>query len=146
MGESDSWRVSMHSILIGSEPGLTFDQKGIREVLVTRLTKVLPGQETELSVYLVGSKLMHRLNREYRGKDYPTTVLEFSQIEKKAAGDQFISSPKGKLYLGDLILCPDQAKKLADREGVGLEAETKRLLVHGVNNLIKAAGLGKLRN
>ena len=133
----------MQSILIGSEPGLTFDQREIKPVLGKYLEKVLPDEAVELSVYIVSSTTIHRLNRQYRGKDYPTTVLEFSQIEKKAAGDQFISSPKGKLYLGDLIFCPKQADKLAQKEGVDRKAEIKRLLIHGVNNLLKAAGLGK---
>lgn len=132
----------MRSILIEAEPGLQFGGLKIRSVAERVIARRLPDREVELSIFLVRPTTMRRLNRLYRGKDAPTTVLEFSQVEKKAAGDHFVSSPAERLYLGDLVLCLSEAAKLAGREGVDLQQEVKRLLVHGLNNLFTAAEVG----
>ncbi len=131
----------MRSILIEAEPGLQFDESAIRAVVDRHLAAHAPSLEVEVSIFLVGAETMRTLNRRYRAKDVPTTILEFSQVEKKAAGDHFVSSPAGKLYLGDIVLCPTQVDALARVEGLSFTAETERILVHGLTNLFRAAGL-----
>ncbi|MGD0075957.1 MAG: rRNA maturation RNase YbeY, partial [Candidatus Binataceae bacterium] len=43
-------------------------------------------EDGELSLMIVGDRAMRSLNRRYRGKDKPTDVLSFPQIEEEAGG------------------------------------------------------------
>ncbi|OGV89983.1 rRNA maturation RNase YbeY [Microgenomates group bacterium RBG_19FT_COMBO_39_10] len=82
----------------------------------------------EVSLIFVKSQAMRQLNKHYRGIDQVTTVLTFSQQEKKE-GQAFPESPRKLKILGDLIICLEEAEK----KGYSLE----ELLVHGLKNLIK---------
>lgn len=87
----------------------------------------LPPETCSLSLLFTDDQEIHRLNREYRGKDKPTDVLSFSQLE----GANKIPSPS----LGDLVISLDTAKKQAKKYHVSFEREVLRLLVHGILHL-----------
>lgn len=80
------------------------------------------GCTKELSVLLTDDKEIHRLNRDFRGKDKPTDVLSFPMPDPDLLGDVVISLPTAKR----------QAKKF----GVSFEEEFYRLLVHGTLHLL----------
>lgn len=77
-----------------------------------------------ISLKLVSPREMRQLNKKYRGMDEPTTILTFSQQEKKS-GQAF---PKPLRILGDIVICLEEAK----RQKLSLE----QLLRHGLKNLI----------
>jgi len=81
----------------------------------------------ELSILLIGDRAMRTLNRDYRGKDKPTDVLSFAQLE----GRSIINSPT----LGDLVISVDTTAKQAQEYGVTYEHEFARLMVHGILHL-----------
>lgn len=54
--------------------------------------------DKDLSVAIVGSKEIQRLNKKYRKKDKPTDVLSFDYGES-----------------GEVVLCPQQIKDKIDR-------------------------------
>lgn len=85
----------------------------------------------EISLRFVGNQEMRKLNKKYRGVDRLTTVLSFCQQEEKE-GQAFKNPPTKVKSLGDIIICPGQARK----EGRTLES----LLIHGLKNLIKFDG------
>ena len=84
---------------------------------------------------ITGDPEIQALNREWRGKDKPTDVLSFSQIESGefpfpeaewAASD----------VLGDVVISAETAAAQAAKGEYSLEAEYRRLLVHGVLHLL----------
>src|SRR5690606_16976294 len=81
-----------------------------------------------LSVSLVTVDRMRELNRRYRGKDRPTDVLSFGQLENGPA-----PSPEGNI--GDLVLCPALARRQAPAWNATPLQEIKRLTVHGLLHL-----------
>ena len=81
----------------------------------------------QLSVLLVGDRRMRRLNRLYRGRDYPTDVLAFPMRE--AGGP---ASP----LLGDVVISLPQAIRQAEGDGHSLDHELATLLIHGTLHLI----------
>jgi probable rRNA maturation factor len=93
-----------------------------------RLLAALRLPDAELSVLLVSDREIHRLNRDWRGKDRPTDVLSFSQQE----GDG--PAPVG--LLGDVVISVDTARRQAGERGVSLADESERLLIHGVLHLL----------
>lgn len=68
---------------------------------------------------------MKALNKQYRGKDKTTDVLSF---DMESGGEHRL--------LGDIVINPSQALRQAEEYEVTIEAELRRLLVHGFLHLI----------
>jgi rRNA maturation RNase YbeY len=93
-----------------------------------RMLDVLGLGAAELSLVLVSDRVMHDLNREWRGKDRPTDVLAFAQGEGAGA------APDG--LLGDVVISVDTARRQAAALRHSLVVEADRLLVHGLLHLL----------
>lgn len=90
--------------------------------------KLLPKAAIVLSVSNVSSSKMKSLNKKHRGKDKPTDVLSFEQ--------DFTNSPRGTMFLGDLVICMTVAKKQAKEHGHPIRTEFTILLTHGILHLL----------
>lgn len=86
-------------------------------------------QGRELSVLICGASRMRELNRDWRGKDRPTDVLSFAQMEGELEG--FDCS-----LLGDVVICQEVLLEQAEELGSTPSAELARLLVHGILHLL----------
>lgn len=86
----------------------------------------------ELSVVLADDALVHRLNREYRGKDKPTNVLSFAltEAEEPELGED------APLMLGDVILAWETVVREAAEQGKTPADHMVHLVVHGVLHLL----------
>lgn len=73
-----------------------------------------------LSITLVSSRVMAKLNREHLQHRGPTDVITF------ALG----TDPSG-VIVADIYICPDVARAQARAHGVGVREEIARLVVHG---------------
>ncbi len=73
----------------------------------------------QLTVRVVDEVEGSRLNRSYRGRDYPTNVLTFPY-------------EAGPNLSADLVLCAPVIEKEASDEGKNLMAHYAHLVVHGV--------------
>jgi len=95
------------------------------ELLQAAAMRVLEddGRQTELSVTLVSDEAITGLNRQYLGRDRTTDVIAFSLGEDEAP-------------LGDVYVCMDQARRQAADEGVSLQEELVRLLIHGALHVL----------
>jgi probable rRNA maturation factor len=97
----------------------------VREALLQSKAKVKGA--AELSIVLTDDAEQQELNRDWRGKDSPTNVLSFPQIE-----------PFGPVIgiLGDIIL----ARETLDREAIELgkpfEEHFTHLVVHGFLHIL----------
>ncbi|MCX8007672.1 MAG: rRNA maturation RNase YbeY [Coriobacteriia bacterium] len=85
--------------------------------------------EVELSIAIVGTEEMSRLNQQYRGIDGPTDVLSFG------CDDPCLATEGEPIVLGDVIIAPEVAERQAAELGVTVEAELNLLLVHGILHL-----------
>jgi probable rRNA maturation factor len=72
-------------------------------------------------VRFVGDRAIRAMNRDYRGRDRPTDVLSFPGEE----------TPEGP-HLGDVAVSVPTARRQAAQQGVPVERELRRLLLHGV--------------
>ncbi len=71
---------------------------------------------------------MAELNLKYRGREGPTNVLSFSQLE----GD----IPPQKNLLGDVVICADRAADDAAELGYTEDQMVLYLLIHGILHLL----------
>ncbi len=81
-------------------------------------------KNSELSLILVDSDEIHKMNKEYRGKDYVTDVISFEQDDEEDEN-----------YRGDIFLCIDKVYEQAEKYEHSNEREFAFLLVHGVLHL-----------
>lgn len=84
-------------------------------------------RSAELSIRLVDAAEGQQLNRDYRGKNYPTNVLSFTA--ELPAG---VPLP----LLGDLVLCAPVIAREAAEQGKPVAAHYAHLTVHGVLHLL----------
>jgi probable rRNA maturation factor len=84
----------------------------------------------ELSLSLVDTDEIARLNEAYRGIEGPTDVLSFECDEPMPVeSDEPIA-------IGDVVIAPEVAESQAAELGTTVEAELDLLLVHGVLHLL----------
>ncbi|MCX6112611.1 MAG: rRNA maturation RNase YbeY [Proteobacteria bacterium] len=90
------------------------------------LEKLNYEDDTELSITLVKDATIKKMNKKYRGKNYPTDVLSFSTAP---------DFPVVTNYLGDIFIGVNTAKRNASLYGISFEDELVTLLVHGILHL-----------
>ena len=94
----------------------------MRCVIETTLRMAKKSIHSDVSVHCIGDIKMTRLNKQYRGKAYPTDVLSFPLGENND--------------IGDLFLCIPQIIRQAKQFGVSAKEECVRMLSHGTLHLI----------
>ena len=103
------------------------DRKFLKGVART----VLKGENTKeagLSVALVNSEKIKKLNKKYRGKDKATDVLAFGQTKN------FPALPKNEL--GEVVISLGVVKKNAKKYNVAFKKELAQILIHGILHLL----------
>ena len=88
----------------------------------------------ELSVRLTGDDEVQALNAEWRGKDKPTNVLSFPQMETNEIGTAGTDGPD--LMLGDVVLAREVCEREAAEKAIPLEEHAAHLVVHGTLHLL----------
>lgn len=79
-----------------------------------------------LEIVFVSSKIIKRINFQYRKKNKPTTVLSFREEDSS-----FHLDPH---YKGTILLCFSQIQKEAHIFDIALEQYFKKILIHGFLN------------
>ena len=87
----------------------------------------------ELSIDFVfcDDKFIHKINKEYRGKDKPTDVISFALY-----CDDPDSVKTEEISLGEIIVSVDTAQRQAKENGHSTEQEIYYLISHGVLHLL----------
>ena len=93
------------------------------EKIITDIEKGFESDKSA-SLILVDNEEIHRINKEYREKDYITDVISFEESDEEDPD-----------YLGDIFLSIDKALSQAIEYGHSIEREFAFLLVHGVLHL-----------
>lgn len=90
----------------------------------------------ELSVMLVEPKAMTDLHVRYMGEEGPTDVLSFPQDDAFDASWSESIDDDPTTLLGDVVLCPEVARRQAEQAGHPFERELHLLCTHGILHLL----------
>jgi probable rRNA maturation factor len=105
---------ALEVVLLNRQRRRRVDAARVRRVLRAAARKLkVTG---EIALVLAGDGTLHRLNRDYRGKDKPTDVLSF---------------PGEEAGLGDIVISVPTAERNARRLGRTLPQEIDVLALHG---------------
>jgi probable rRNA maturation factor len=107
-------RAALEVVLLNRQRRCRVDAARVRRVLRAAARKLRVSGEVAL--VLAGDGTLHRLNRDYRGKDKPTDVLSF---------------PGEEAGLGDIVISVPTAERNARRLGRTLPQEIDVLALHG---------------
>ena len=89
----------------------------------------------EISVKLSDNAEVQALNKAYRGKDRPTNVLSFPQIQPDLL-ETLANTDDGEALLGDIILAYETCRDEADAKNISLSNHVSHLIVHGSLHLL----------
>jgi probable rRNA maturation factor len=89
----------------------------------------------EISVKLSDNEEVQTLNKAYRGKDKPTNVLSFPQIQPDLL-ETLSNTDDGEALLGDIILAFETCRDEALAKDISLSTHVTHLIVHGTLHLL----------
>lgn len=93
----------------------------------------------EVSVRLTDDAEVQTLNRDFRGKDRPTNVLSFPQVQAdllESLSNSDAKEPGGEILLGDIVLARETCVREAEDKGVSTADHASHLIVHGTLHLL----------
>lgn len=89
----------------------------------------------EVSIRLSDDAEVHTLNRDFRGKDKPTNVLSFPQVQPDLL-ETLSNSDDGEILLGDIVLARETCAREAGEKGLSVVDHATHLIVHGALHLV----------
>lgn len=125
----------MINVFVKTESHYTIDRSRIRKTIAKILSSRGVKGHVEVSVSIVGDRLMKQLNLKYRELNETTDVLSFpfgSQDPHKP----FIDPPDDVLRLGDVVISYPAAREDARQENKMVDDKIDELISHGMMHLL----------
>jgi rRNA maturation RNase YbeY len=117
-------------VLTNRTKSRAFGRAFFAHVCMTSLSalRIPRGHRAEVGITLVGKTAMRTLNRTRRRIDAPTDVLSFPLHMKPITGYTAV-------LVGDLFICPDVVRSLAQESGLPVRQRMAWTIVHGLLHL-----------
>ncbi|MBU0546697.1 MAG: rRNA maturation RNase YbeY [Patescibacteria group bacterium] len=96
----------------------------VKKTFFKKIGKIIleeENQDKEVSIVLVNSDIIRKLNRKYRKKNKITDVLSFD-----GGGDE----------LGEIVICLTEVKKNSKKTDSGFKTELVTVFIHGLLHLL----------
>lgn len=122
------------SIEIDNRSGAICAEVELVDLAAFALKELFVDKRAELEISLVDEAEMTRLHEEWMDEAGPTDVLSFPMDELRP--NELSENDEVPVVLGDVVICPDVARKQGDTAGHGMEQELRILLVHGILHLL----------
>ena len=104
----------------------TMMEKFPRSVDIPLVGSFHPRKRYSLSVAIVADRSIHKINKNFRGKDQVTDVISI-----EGDRDEFVQNDELPFDLGEVIICYPQTQRQAKEHGVSVRVEFQKLLIHG---------------
>lgn len=121
------------SIEVSNETDVEIDEIELINQAQFMLRRLHINSAAELSIVIVDEVQMAVLHEQYMDEPGSTDVLSFPMDELRAGTPD---QPSDEGMLGDVVLCPEVAKRQADAAGHPFETELRLLLTHGILHLL----------
>jgi probable rRNA maturation factor len=103
-------------------------RRGLRAFLKRLETEVSGGRA--FCCLIAGDAELRRLNRKFRGLDYPTDVLSFPSFRTASVSDRCIAP------CGEIAISYDAARRQSAEFGHSVDQEIQILMLHGLLHLL----------
>ncbi len=108
----------------------------IAEYILSRYPNFAKVDNVELSILLANNAEISKLNNEFRGKNKPTNVLSFPDMEINWRDIVEFPVDSEYIYLGDIAFGYQIIADEALGKGISFEDHFKHLLIHAILHLI----------
>ena len=125
----------MVNILIKTDSKFKVNRDRLKDTVEKFLNEKRVKGNIEISISIVGDRMMRQLNKKYRDVDNTTDVLSFPMSDDSIS-TPFIDSPDNVLRLGDIIISFPQAVEEAGEENKLVYDKIDELLEHGLLHLM----------
>jgi probable rRNA maturation factor len=88
-----------------------------------------------VAIALVTDAHSHKLNSQYRRKDFPTDVLSFPSVAGED-GSRIPDNGSRTAFLGDIVIATGTARQQAREAGHSYQTELRVLALHGLLHLL----------
>lgn len=127
----------MLNVLFKTDSHYTVNRKRVRAAISRVLDEKKVKGDMEVSVIVVGDRMMKSLNKKYRKLDKTTDVLSFPLNEANSDyKNSFVNPPDGFLRLGDIVISYPQAVQEASEENVFVDDKVDELAAHATLHLL----------
>jgi probable rRNA maturation factor len=113
--------------IINRQRARKISAKPLRE-FVARSSKLVERDSHDVSIVFVSDRMIKKLNRQFRGKDFATDVLSFPNH-----AEPFES--QNDRALGEIVISVDRAAAQAKENGLSFSNEIEQLILHGLLHL-----------
>ena len=121
------------SIEILNESGAELDERALQQLARFVMDRMHVHPLAELCIKAVDEATIAELNERWMEKEGPTDVLAFPMDELRPG---LVDEEPEEGVLGDLVLCPDVARRQGETAGHGYTAEIELLTTHGILHLL----------
>ncbi|MGH9262019.1 MAG: rRNA maturation RNase YbeY [Acidimicrobiales bacterium] len=121
------------TIEVNNETATELDEKELSDLCRFVLDRMRIHPQAELAVLLVDPDTMEQLHVQWMDEPGPTDVLSFPMDELRPTADDEEPEPG---LLGDVVLCPEVARRQAVQAGHSQEDELHLLTTHGILHLL----------
>ena len=121
------------SIEVLNESGHELDVKQLAALSRFVMDRMRVHPQAELCIKAVDEPTIAGLNEQWMEKEGPTDVLAFPMDELRPG---LVNEEPEEGVLGDLVLCPEVARRQGETAGHGRDAELELLTVHGILHLL----------
>ena len=125
----------MITVLIKTESHYRVDLSRVRETIAGFLREKGVRGNCEVSLSVVGDRLMRRLNSQYRNLNESAVILSFPFTDEKGRVP-FASPPDDVLRLGEIVISYPQVRELAIEENKLIDDKIDELVLHGIRHLL----------
>ena len=121
------------SIEVLDESGQQVDVRRLSTLSRFVMDRMHVHPQAELCIKAVDETTIAELNEQWMDKEGPTDVLAFPMDELRPG---LVDEEPEEGVLGDLVLCPEIARRQGESAGHGTVAEIELLTVHGILHLL----------
>lgn len=121
------------SIEVLDESGQQVDVRRLSTLSRFVMDRMHVHPQAELCIKAVDEATIAELNEQWMDKEGPTDVLAFPMDELRPG---LVDEEPEEGVLGDLVLCPEIARRQGETAGHGTVAEIELLTVHGILHLL----------
>ena len=121
------------TIEINNESDQAVDEARVLNLASFALDNLRIHPDAELAIQFVNEDAMTELHIQWMDEPGPTDVLSFPMDELRPGNEVELSAPG---LLGDIVICPQVAKKQAETAGHETINEIHLLTTHGILHLL----------
>lgn len=125
--------MTLPSISVDDDASSSLDLAALSDLAGHMYTQLHIHPDSEVGITLVDEERMTTLHEDWMNEPGPTDVLSFP-IDELTPGSQTELSGPG--MLGDIVICPEYAKKDAQTANRTLDQHVQFLTVHGLLHLL----------